>query len=97
MKIAKILAAVMLCGVLAACATTSTVTPPDRPNLTPPDALSMRGCLLPVHLPPGSLTQADIEKYWGTDRAHQIDCAKRHKILADYIRERDSGLIGVGE
>lgn len=79
---------------LAACSTTGIATPPDRPRLDAPDSVSLRGCLLPTKLPAGAMTQKDIEKYWGLDRSHQIDCAKRHKILADYIKKRDAGLKG---
>jgi hypothetical protein len=77
---------------LAGCTTTGTVAPPDRPRLDAPSAMSMQDCLLPVALPPGEMTQRDIERYWGTDRKHQVECAKRHAILRDYIIDRDGGL-----
>lgn len=93
-KIALLAGAALLATSLAGCATTGTVAPADKPHIAPPSAVSLQDCLLPVNLPPGDMTQQQIEKYWGTDRAHQIDCARRHKILADYIRQRDAGLTG---
>jgi hypothetical protein len=90
----RILAAIVLALSLGACAHNAVVTPPDRPRLDAPSPESVRECLLPINLPKGSLTQAQVEKYWGLDRKHQIDCAKRHKILIDYITDRDSGLTG---
>jgi hypothetical protein len=79
---------------LAGCSTTGVVTPPDRPRLDPPAASTMVACKLPVDLPPGEMTQRDIERYWGLDRKHQIECAKRHAALRDFIQDRDGGLIG---
>lgn len=78
--------------VLAGCSTTGTVTPPDRPRLDPPAAQLLADCKLPAHLPSGEMTQRDIERYWGLDRKHQLECAKRHGALRDYIVDRDDGL-----
>jgi uncharacterized lipoprotein len=91
-KYIRMAVAALLVLALAACSTTSIVTPPDRPRLDAPDSVSMKACQKPINLPAGEMTQQDIEKYWGRDRSHQIECAKRHKILADYIRNRDAGL-----
>lgn len=90
----RIILALLLAASLAACSTTGIVTPPDHPRLDAPSAETMRDCALPGKLPSGEMTQAQIEKYWGLDRKHQIDCAKRHGILRDYIIDRDGGLVG---
>lgn len=79
---------------LAGCSTTGTVTPPDRPRLDSPAAQLLADCQLPTNLPPGEMTQRDIERYWGLDRKHQLECAKRHAALRDFILDRDAGLSG---
>ena len=94
MKTIQIALAALVIMALAACSTTGTIMSPDKPRLDAPDTVSLRGCELPVKLPAGKMTQRDIETYWGLDRTHQIDCAKRHKILADYIKNRDAALRG---
>ena len=78
---------------LAGCAST---TPgfSGRPRLDPPAAASLKSCELHINLPPGEMTQRDIERYWGQDRKHQLECAKRHAALRDFIIDRDSGLTG---
>ena len=93
-NVAQLFGAALLALSLAACSTTGIVAPPDRPRLDAPDSASMKSCQKPINLPAGEMTQRDIEKYWGLDRSHQIECAKRHKILADYIKKRDAGLTG---
>lgn len=45
-------------------------------------------------LPPGEMTQRDIERHWGRDRLSLVDCAARHAELNQYIVERDAGLTG---
>lgn len=84
-------AALLLTAALAGCSTT-TVAPPDRPRLDPPAAQLLLDCKLPTNLPPGEMTQRDIERYWGLDRKHQLECAKRHGALRDYIVDRDGNL-----
>lgn len=76
---------------LAGCSTT-TIAPPDRPRLDPPAAQLLADCKLPVDLPPGEMTQRDIEKYWGTDRKHLIACFRKHGMLRDFIVDRDGNL-----
>ncbi len=87
----RIILALMLVALLAGCG-----SPTLRGNapirLDAADSESMRRCELPLELPPGDMTQRQIEKYWGLDRKHQIECAKRHGILVDYIIDRDGGL-----
>lgn len=87
----RILLAIAVALALAGCSTTM-VAPPDRPRLDAPSAVLMRGCELPSNLPPGDMSQRDIERYWGLDRKHQIECAKRHAALRDFILDRDSKL-----
>lgn len=89
----RTLLAIALAAALAGCSTT-TVAPPDRPRLDPPAPQLLVDCALPINLPPGEMTQRDIERYWGLDRKHQIECAKRHAVLRDYIQDRDGGLVG---
>ena len=88
MRMLIMLAAVLA---LAGCSTTL-VAPPDRPRLDPPTAQNMADCKLPTDLPRGEMTQRDIERYWGLDRKHQLECAKRHGALRDFIIDRDGGL-----
>jgi hypothetical protein len=42
------------------------------------------------------LTQADIEKLWGTDRAALRKCYAKHKKTIDYYLARDAKLRGEG-
>lgn len=88
----RAIALLLIVGLLAGCSTTGAVTPPDRPRLDPPAAQNMVACKLPTDLPPGEMTQRDIERYWGLDRKHQLECAKRHGALRDYIVDRDGNL-----
>ena len=76
---------------LAGCSTT-TVAPPDRPRLESPAAPLLADCRLPTNLPPGEMSQKDIERYWGLDRKHQLECVKRHAALRDFVQDRDAGL-----
>lgn len=78
---------------LAGCSTT-TIAPPDRPRLESAAPQLLADCKLPTNLPPGEMSQKDIERYWGLDRKHQLECAKRHAALRDFIQDRDAGLIG---
>jgi hypothetical protein len=56
----------------------------------------LRSCKLPVKLPERGLTQADIEKLWGSDRASLVKCYKKHKKTIDYYLARDAKLRGEG-
>lgn len=90
----RFIMAMLMLVALAGCSTTGVVAPPDRPRLTAPAAQSMAACKLPSDLPPGEMSQKDIEKYWGLDRKHQLECAKRHAALRDFIKDRDGGITG---
>lgn len=87
----RLLLALALAGVLAGCSTTG-IKPADRPRLDPPAAQLMVACRLPTDLPAGEMSQRDIERYWGLDRKHQLECAKRHGALRDFIVDRDGNL-----
>jgi hypothetical protein len=67
-------------------------TPPPSPRITPPSLTSMAPCEGPVQLRAGPLTQQQVENLWGVDDDRLVECAARHKILANYIRKRDAGL-----
>jgi hypothetical protein len=89
----KIAIALCLAAMLAGCSTTG-IKPADRPTLAPPSAALLADCALPTTLPPGEMTQRDIERYWGLDRKHQIECAKRHGALRDFVLDRDGRITG---
>ena len=84
-----IISAAMLA--LAGCASTTPGVGGIR--LDPPSAALLKSCDLPISLPVGEMTQRDIERYWGVDRKHQVECAKRHSALRDYIVDRDAGIV----
>ncbi len=67
-------------------------TPPPKPHITPPSITSLADCDGPVKLRSGPLTQQQVENLWGIDDDRLIDCVRRHKILANYIRKRDAAL-----
>ena len=78
---------------LQACAgSTGLVAPGDRPRLTAPDSYLTEACPDPARLPSGEMTQRDIERYWGKDRASLVECGDRHEALRDYYAERDGAL-----
>lgn len=53
-----------------------------------------RLCRLPVTLPDGTLSQAAVEKLWGTDRRSLIKCYMKHKKTIEYYNTRDAKLRG---
>jgi hypothetical protein len=81
---------------LAACGdpARTLVTPPPVPRITPPSPVALADCQPPVKLRAGPATQQQVEIAWSVDNDHLIDCGRRHKILANYIRKRDAGLAG---
>ncbi|TBC23471.1 anaerobic dehydrogenase [Rhizobium ruizarguesonis] len=56
-------------------------------------ALTTR-CLGPVDLGDKPLMQAQLEKFWITDRERLLSCARRHLALRDFYADRDAGLEG---
>jgi len=56
------------------------------------DSALREKCKLPLHLPDRGLTQAEVERYWGTDRKNLIICAERHGLLDAAVRFRDAQL-----
>ena len=92
----KALATLLAVLLLAGCSMSSkpVTTPPPKPRLTPPSLTSLADCNAPVKLRAGPLTQQQAENLWGADTDSLIDCGRRHRILANYIRKRDAGLAG---
>lgn len=90
----KALATLLAVVALAGCSMTPhpVTTPPPKPRITPPSLTSMAECQTPVKLAKGPLTQQKAEIAWGIDDDRLMQCAARHKILANYIRKRDAGL-----
>jgi hypothetical protein len=66
----------------------------NRLLVTDAPAELLRHCKLPVKLPERGLTQADVEKLWGTDRASLVRCHNKHKKTVDYYLTRDDKLRG---
>ena len=52
----------------------------------PADSL-LDACAAPVSLPTRDLTQAEVERLWGADRAALRDCGERHAVLATWSGE----------
>lgn len=49
-------------------------------------------CDLPVALPLRTLTQAEVERFWGSDRDALRDCAARHGLAVAHVEgQRRSG------
>ncbi|MBK5928583.1 hypothetical protein [Rhodobaculum claviforme] len=53
-------------------------------DLAPPPPALVAPCAAPVALPDRDATQAEVERWWGADRAALGDCAARHALLADW-------------
>lgn len=90
----RLLLVAVLALAVTACASGRTIGIVDAPRLSPPSQAVLSACSLPTALPAGEMTQRDIERYWGLDRKHQIECAKKHGILVEFITARDAGLSG---
>lgn len=85
----------LVCLTAGGCVSTrsaSIVKAADRPFIIAPDSSLIKACKGVVDLPDRALTQRDIERLWISDRKSLIECAKRHKALADFIKQRDGGL-----
>lgn len=64
-----------------------------KPVLAPPDVSLTQDCKPPVKLPEdGTLSQLQVETYWGKDRAALAGCGREKAALRDYYRMRDAGL-----
>jgi hypothetical protein len=68
----------MLAGSLCLLAACSVSVPVEVP---PPPAALVVPCDLPLALPGRDATQAEVERWWGRDRAALRDCAERHGLL----------------
>jgi len=53
-----------------------------------------RPCKHPVALPAHDLTEGEVSRYWGLDRAALADCGVRHAATTRFYRKRDAGLAG---
>lgn len=73
---------------LAQCASTLS----GELRLDPPDASLTQTCAPPVDLPNRELTQAEVERFWGQDRAALIVCRDRLSGLVRYYAVRDAAL-----
>jgi hypothetical protein len=84
----------LACLMAAGCVSTRSISaPPPPPLLSEVDRALLAECLAPVRLP-AKLTQREIERLWISDRRALIECAKRHKALGDYYKDRDARLRG---
>jgi len=77
MQRARILTLVGLSLALTACAASTAV----KPHISPPPSLLVP-CDKPVRLPVRALTQAEVETWWGRDRAALRRCGERQQSLA---------------
>lgn len=80
---------------LQACSGSAGLVGASRPSLAAPDSYLTIDCTPPGTLPDGPMTQRDIERYWGRDRASLVDCGARHGGLVKYYDERDAALRGI--
>lgn len=91
----KFIAIVTSFLMLSGCMTTGGLDlRPGKIQLGNIDTTFLEKCNLPVKIPKRRLTQAEVEKYWGLDRKNLIICAKRHGLLGDAIKYRDSLIEG---
>ncbi|HHN67530.1 MAG TPA: hypothetical protein ENK15_05780 [Thermopetrobacter sp.] len=67
-----------------------------RPRLVAPPPALTRPCARPARLPGRALAAAEVERFWGRDRANLIICRRRNGALVDYYRKRDRALGGDG-
>ena len=80
MQPGRILALAALPLALTACAA-STVA---NPSIGPPPSLLVP-CAVPVRLPERALTQAEVETFWGRDRAALRRCGERQAALVGWV------------
>lgn len=57
----------------------------------PPSGLST-DCNRPKTIPERSLTQQDVELFWGVDRKNLLTCRQRLSALAKYYHDRDAAI-----
>lgn len=55
-------------------------------GLDPPPADLLADCPAPLSLPLRDVTQAEVERLWGSDRARLRACRDRHRALADWAQ-----------
>ena len=59
----------------------------------PPRAL-IKDCPDPKFLPTRALSAGQVERSWGADRAHLVECKRRHQALRRFYQNRDEYLSG---
>ncbi|GGE24415.1 hypothetical protein GCM10011345_32970 [Gemmobacter megaterium] len=69
------------CLLVASCGSTAT----DAPRHAPPPSLILP-CAVPVALPERSLTDQEVEVFWGRDRAALRACGSRQAGLAGWVQ-----------
>lgn len=77
---------------LAACSVSTKSATAIKPRLAAIDSALLKECQNAVKLPEKALTQADVERFWGTDRAALVECRRRHKGLGEAIKFRDNAI-----
>jgi hypothetical protein len=77
---------------LAACGVSTKSATAIKPRLASIDSALLKQCRNAVQIPDKALTQADVERYWGSDRASLVECRRRHKGLGEAIKFRDNAL-----
>ena len=55
-------------------------------DLEPPPAALVAPCDEPAQLPVRTLTQAEVEVWWGRDRAALRDCGEWHGLLVEWAQ-----------
>ena len=65
-----------------------------KPAIAPAPAELTAPCPSPRLLPGRALTQAEVERHWGADRAALVACRDRHGALVFFVAESRKGLIG---
>jgi hypothetical protein len=89
MKLIKILVLLTAASALTACAASTGSNKPFL--LDAPDSLA-KECEGPQRLAPVKMSQSEVERRWGVDRARLVECRLRHKALSNYYKKRDKSL-----
>lgn len=53
-----------------------------------------QACAKPGELPDRDLTQAEVESYWGKDRAALVNCGNGKRGLVKFVEDRDRRIGG---
>ncbi len=77
-----------VCLMPLSCVSTASV---EGPRLDRPDSRLLADCELPV-LIPSKITNAQLERLWGNDRAALLKCGWNKKAVQDFYLNRDNAL-----